>query len=224
MSKTLWKTLFASLGYLGIAVACLIQWNGPHPWIRVDWFSGSYFAMRLAGSLHSIVSSLGAFRSKSVREEWWALDSDPEGPRWVMLLMALDLTVFLDYGHWRLIPSLAQPVLQTIGVALYAIVTAWQTWTDEYLASFFNRNQTPATPMNHGPYRYVRHPRYGAAIAGKAAMALIFGSLFGWILMIPWALLLLNKIEVEERHLRKFFGHPYEAYAQNTAKVIPGIY
>ncbi len=76
--------------------------------------------------------------------------------------------------------------------------------------------------MNRGPYRYVRHPRYGAAILGKIAMALIFGSAVGWLLAIAWGLLLLNKIEVEEKHLRKVFGTPYESYAQNTAKVIPG--
>jgi protein-S-isoprenylcysteine O-methyltransferase len=78
--------------------------------------------------------------------------------------------------------------------------------------------------MNHGPYRLVRHPRYAAAIIGKVAMALIFGSLFGWLLVFGWGALLLNKISVEERYLRKVFGSNYEAYARTTAKVIPGIY
>lgn len=224
MSKVFWKTVLGSLGYLAVAFACLLQWGGHHPWARVDWFSGGYFALRFAGSLHSILSSLGALRSKAIREEWWALDSDPEGPRWVMLLMASDLLVFLDYGHWRLTPSLTHPALQTVGLALYAAVTGWQIWTDEYLARYFKRIQGVPAPMNHGPYRFVRHPRYGAAIVGKTAMALTFGSVFGWFLVIPWAALLLNKIEVEERHLRKFFGPPYETYAQGTAKVIPGIY
>ncbi len=224
MSKAFYKTLLASMGYLCVAMACLIQWNRSHPWFRVDWFSGGYFALRFAGSLHSILSSMGAFRSKPVREEWWALDSDPEGPRWVMLLMVLDLAVFLDYGHWRVVPPLARPALQSLGLCLYAIITGWQIWTDEYLASYFKRAQSFPLPMNAGPYRYVRHPRYGAAIVGKVAMSLTFGSIFGWFLVIPWAVILLNKIEVEERHLRKFFGRAYDAYMQSTAKVIPGIY
>ncbi len=62
--------------------------------------------------------------------------------------------------------------------------------------------------MERGPYRYVRHPRYGAAILGKVAMALIFGSLFGWGLVVAWGLLLIKKINVEEKHLRKMFGSP----------------
>jgi protein-S-isoprenylcysteine O-methyltransferase Ste14 len=55
-------------------------------------------------------------------------------------------------------------------------------------------------------------------------MALIFGSLFGWVLVVAWGALLLNKISVEEKHLRKVFGTNYETYARATAKVIPGIY
>jgi protein-S-isoprenylcysteine O-methyltransferase Ste14 len=224
MKKMLWKTLVGSLGYLVVAMACLAQWHGFQPRIRMDWFVGGYFVLRFLGSLHSIVSSLGAFRSQPLRQEWWALDSDPSGPRWVMLLMALDLVVFLDYGHWRLTPLLLRPGLQAAGLSLYLAVGSWQIWTDAYLARYFEKNHAPLEPMNHGPYRYVRHPRYGAAIVGKIAMAMIFGSLFGWLLVAAWGFLLLNKIEVEEKHLRKVFGPPYESYAQTTAKVIPGIY
>jgi len=224
MNKAFWKTASASLGYLACAIACLIQWNSPNPLSRVDWFSGGYFFLRFVGSVHSIFSSLRAFRSESIREEWWALDSDPKGPRWVMVLMALDLAVFLDYGHWRVLPLLMRPTLQALGLTVYAGVTGWQIWTDAYLARYFNRTHAIPAPMNHGPYRYVRHPRYGAAIVGKVAMALIFGSLFGWLLVFAWGILLLKKIEVEEQHLRRFFGRSYELYARQTARVLPGIY
>jgi protein-S-isoprenylcysteine O-methyltransferase Ste14 len=224
MKQKFWKTLACSIGYLAIAMACLLQWHRTNLWQRVDWFAGGYFALRLAGSLHSIVSSLGVFRSGPLRQEWWALNSDPAGPRWVMLLMALDLVVFLDYGHWQLTPWLAQPALQGFGLALYFAVAVWQIWTDAYLAKYFNQGDAPLAPMNVGPYRYVRHPRYAASIVGKVAMALIFATLFGWLLVVAWGLLLLNKIAVEEKHLRKLFGPRYEIYAHTTAKVIPGIY
>ena len=224
MKGILGKTLVCSLGYLGAVVACLAQWKGPNPWARIDWFAGTYLALRLVGSLHSIISSLGAFRSGTLRQEWWALNSDPAGPRWVMVLMALDLAVFLDYGHWQLTPWLARPILQTPGIAIYAVVTFWQIWTDSYLARYFNQYHQAPQPMKVGPYRYIRHPRYASAIAGKVAMALIFASLAGWVLTIAWSFLLMNKIAIEERHLRKLFGMPYESYARTTAKVIPGIY
>jgi len=224
MSKMFWKTLAYSLAYLAIAVACLIRWTAPDPWQRFDWFAGGYFLLRFVSSLHSIVSSLGVFRSGLLRQEWWALNSDPAGPKWVMALMAFDLVVFIDYGHWQLSPWLVRPVFQGIGIALYCAVTCWQIWTDHYLARYFDQHQQSLLPMNHGPYRYVRHPRYAAAIAGKIAMALTFASLLGWLLVIAWGGLLLNKIAIEERHLRRLFGVRYESYARTTARVIPGIY
>ena len=224
MKPLFWKTLACSLGYLLLAMACLVQWPRPFPWERLDWFAGSYFALRFVGSLHSIFSSSGVFHSRPLREEWWALNSDPTGPQLVMLLMALDLTVFLDYGHWRLTPRLLQPEMQIAGVGIYLAITLLQIWTDSYLARFFNPGEIAPVPMNHGPYRLVRHPRYAAAIVGKDGMALIFGSFFGWLLVVAWGALLLNKISVEEKHLRKMFGANYETYARTTAKVIPGIY
>jgi protein-S-isoprenylcysteine O-methyltransferase Ste14 len=141
-----------------------------------------------------------------------------------MFLMALDLLVFLDYGHWQRTPWLARPALQASGLALYLAVTIWQIWTDGYLAKYFNQSEPQPVPIDRGPYRYVRHPRYAAAIAGKIAMALTFASIFGWALVIAWGLLLLKKIEIEEKHLRQIFGLSYESYARATAKVIPGVY
>jgi len=224
MTNILWKTLSSSMAYLTVAIACLIHWSGEHPLQRIDWIAGTYFLLRLLGSAHSLVSSRVALRSKSLRQEWWALNSDPAWPKWVMVLMALDLLVFLDYGHWQFSPWLARPGLQRAGVLLYLAVALWQIWTDSYLAQYFNQGASPLLPMNHGPYRYVRHPRYAAAIVGKIAMALTFASLFGWLLAFAWGLLLLHRISVEEKHLRKLFGMRYDSYSKTTAKVIPGIY
>jgi hypothetical protein len=57
----------------------------------------------------------------------------------VMLLMAADLTIFLDYGHWLLVPELKQPVLRSFGLGLYLATSVWKVWTDIYLARYFNR-------------------------------------------------------------------------------------
>ena len=224
MKTSFWTTLACSLGYLLLAFACLIRWSPALPSSGLDYFSGGYLVLRLLGSLYSLASSRSVFVSAPVKKQWWALDSDPAGPQWVMVLMTLDLLVFLDYGHWRFTPWLAKPAFQLVGLALYAGVSVWQIWTDAYLARYFSQEPTQLVPMNRGPYRYVRHPRYAAAIVGKIAMAMTFASVLAWLLVIAWGLLLLNKIAVEERHLRKLFGLNYESYARATAKVIPGIY
>jgi protein-S-isoprenylcysteine O-methyltransferase Ste14 len=222
--KNFWITLTFSVGYLALALACLVLWGSAHPWLRVDRFSGGYLALRFLGSFHSLISSRGVFHSKRVMREWWALDSDPAGPKWVMLLMVADLVVFLDYAHWHLVPQLARPLVQGLGLGLYAAIAVWQGWTDAYLARYFSQRNPEITPMDHGPYRYVRHPRYTAAILAKVAFALALASVLGWVLAAAWAILLLRKVAVEESHLRRVFGSTYEAYSQRTARVVPGIY
>jgi protein-S-isoprenylcysteine O-methyltransferase Ste14 len=224
MKKSFWITLTFSLGYLALALASLVRWGSSDPWLRVDFFSGGYLTLRFLGSLHSLVSSREVFDSKPVMREWWALESNHSAPPLVVFLMAADLAVFLDYGHWRLVPALEQPLLQTLGLALYLAVAIWQIWTDTYLARYFSQENRKALPMDHGPYLYVRHPRYAAAIVAKTAVALALASVLGWGLAAAWTIVMLRKIAIEEAHLRNVFGTRYEDYSQRTAKVLPGIY
>jgi protein-S-isoprenylcysteine O-methyltransferase Ste14 len=224
MRKTLWTTLIPSLLYLALALACLIEWHARNPWSRVDLFSGGYLAIRLLGSIHSVVSSREAFRTSQVRQAWWGIDSSPGWTRWVKLLMASDLLVFLDYGHWRLTPGLERPWLQSVGLALYVCAAVWQMLTDHYLATYFARERGQQGPIENGPFRYVRHPRYAGAMVGKVAFALAFSSTPGWMLALAWAVLLTRQARREEEHLRKLFGTAYEAYAERTARLLPGVY
>lgn len=224
MRRAFWKTAIPLLLYLALALACLVQWGAPDLWSRVDVFSGGYLLLRLIGSIHSIVFNRQVFGSEETRREWWAMTSDPGGIKWVVLLMAADLAVFLDYGHWRLTPALERASLQGLGLGLYLLAAVWQMWTDAWLAAYFAREHPASGPIEKGPFRHVRHPRYAGAIAGKLAFALVFASGFGWLLALAWALLLTRKVDIEEAHLRKLFGAEYQAYAQKTARLLPGIY
>jgi protein-S-isoprenylcysteine O-methyltransferase Ste14 len=213
-----------SLGYLLLAGACLMHWGGADSRFRFDLFSGGYLLLRALGSVHSLAAARRVFRSRQVMQEWWATNSDPGGIQRVVVLMALDLTVFLDYAHWHLWVVLDRPFLQAGGLTLYAAAMAWQIWTDSHLGRFFATGPREWVPMRNGPYRFVRHPRYAAALAGKVAFALIFANGLGWLMVLAWAMLFLRKVEVEEAHLRRIFGPGYEAYQQTTAKLLPGIY
>ena len=212
-----------SLVYILLAGACLIRWRTPDPWARLDLFSVSYLLLRTLGSAHSLVTSRRAFRSRRVMEEWWAVTSDPKGIQRTILLMLADLIVFADYAHWHTLPALERPFLQGLGLALYAVAATWQVWTDAYLARHFTGDRPQRGPMDQGPFRYVRHPRYAAAMLAKGAFALVFASALGWLLALTWAVLFLKKVTVEEEHLRNMFGNEYEAYAQRTARLLPGM-
>jgi protein-S-isoprenylcysteine O-methyltransferase Ste14 len=217
-------TAALSFAYLLVALMCIIQWDAAHPWARVDLFSGGYLGLRFFGALHSLVSSRRAFRSSSLTREWWGQTSNPAIVKWVILLMLGDLMVFLDYGHWHIISSLERPAVQFLGLVLYLFTAVWQIWTDSYLARHFNDDRFREAPTVVGPFRHIRHPRYAAAILGKIALALVFASLLGWLLLLPWTVLLLQKVRAEEAHLRRSFGARYAAYARRTARLLPGVY
>lgn len=150
------------------------------------------------------------------------MSSSPRWNRWVVLLMLADLATFLDYSRWHLVAALERPALEGLGLGLYVGVVIWQMWTDVHLAKYFACPQP--LPMETGPYRYMRHPRYTAAMVGKVAVALVFASALGWGLVLPWTFLLLQKMSTEEAHLRALFGGEYETYSQRTARLLPRIY
>jgi protein-S-isoprenylcysteine O-methyltransferase Ste14 len=41
---------------------------------------------------------------------------------------------------------------------------------------------------------------------------------------VPWWVLLLRQIRIEEIHLRKLFDEAYDDYARQTAKLVPVIF
>ncbi len=212
------------LGYLLIAAASLIRWGAPDPWSRFSLPVRGYFLVRIFASAHSLASGRRVYRDPQTMQEWWATNSDPGGIRRVIILMGLDLSVFLCYGHARPIPLLERPTLQACGLLAYVGAVAAQVWADSHLARFFAAGPQTGTIMNDGLYRYVRHPRYAAALAGKVAFALIFANWLGWIMMLLWAAVLIQKVELEEAHMVKLFGRSYETYQQATRKFLPGVY
>ena len=77
--------------------------------------------------------------------------------------------------------------------------------------------------VEHGPYRWIRHPMYTAVLAFGAACAWASGT--GWAVG-AWVLLagvLAVKATVEERLL--VAAHPgYAAYRARTRRFLPGVF
>lgn len=76
-----------------------------------------------------------------------------------------------------------------------------------------------------GPYSFLRHPLYSAAIilwlsAGVGTM--------NRLLLVLWPLFIASTVLIPIRHEEKLmsekFGAEYERYAESTARLIPGIW
>ncbi len=220
-----WGALVSSFLFLVAALACLRQWGAADPWSRIDVFSGTYFVLAV---VLTIALALGfnrvAFRSKEVMGEAAGMSYDPAPLRWGTFLVLGELAVYLDYAHWHLLPWLEQRALQATGLGLIIAAAAWLLWTDSYLVRHFSGDLSARKLMTDGPFRSVRHPRYLSLLVGKAAFALLFASALAWLLFLGWILLMLRRMRLEEAHMRELFGAEYDAYAQRTARLLPGIY
>jgi len=223
-TRAYWLTLLFIAGYVVLVVACLWQWGAPRPWQRLDVFSVGFIVVSLVWGCATMRFHRAIFRSKEVMEEAAGTTYDPWMLRWITIFAIAELSVFLDYGHWHLVPQLLNPVLQTIGLVLYLGGAVWLIWTDRHLAKVFAGDLSERKVMTQGPYRFVRHPRYAALIASRIAFALTLGSILAWFFFLGWLWVNLRRVRLEEDHLRKLFGADYDAYAAKTARFLPGIY
>ncbi len=150
--------LLLSAGYVGLALACLYRWGEVSPWSRMDVFSGGYLVVMVAAILIDLAAGLGRgiVRSPEMLREVSGMTYDSATLVVMGLVQTGDALVFLDYGHWRLLPALAQPGLQGLGLALTAAAAAWVSWADARLAGHFVAPPAERTLIEDGPFRHVR--------------------------------------------------------------------
>ncbi len=79
--------------------------------------------------------------------------------------------------------------------------------------------------ITDGLYRRVRHPMYLALLIYSAGQALVLPNyVVGPSYAVAMALLFALRVGPEEQMMREEFGEQYEAYAQRTKRLVPGIW
>jgi protein-S-isoprenylcysteine O-methyltransferase Ste14 len=75
-----------------------------------------------------------------------------------------------------------------------------------------------------GPYRFIRHPMYTAALGISLGLACIVQSLAFFVLFLIYLGLIVALIPIEEEKLRYSYGESYLRYEQKTKRLIPFCY
>jgi protein-S-isoprenylcysteine O-methyltransferase Ste14 len=75
-----------------------------------------------------------------------------------------------------------------------------------------------------GLYRYIRHPSYTGLLAAMIGYVLIFRSAIGLLLSVLLFLLLVSRMNDEEKFLETHFGDEYRNYRLRTRRLVPMIY
>jgi protein-S-isoprenylcysteine O-methyltransferase Ste14 len=194
------------------------------PWSDLDSFSGGFFALNVILLVYEIRYNRGILRSRQKLREASGLNYDPATVKWGSLLAVGELSIFLDYGHWHLLPALRVPGLQWAGLALYACAMAGLMWTDTCLVRHFQGDLKQRQLITKGPFAIVRHPRYAGLLLAKLGFSLLLASGLAWASLLASMLLIRRRIRLEESHLREVFGPTYTRYTERTPRLLPGIY
>ncbi len=106
-----------------------------------------------------------------------------------------------------------------VGIRMLAIRTLGQFFTHELCIRKEHRI------VQHGLYKYIRHPSYTGTLLEVVGMMVVARSLAGLLLFLAAAGLLFKiRIEREERMLIEEFGADYIDYMNRTKRFIPWIF
>jgi protein-S-isoprenylcysteine O-methyltransferase Ste14 len=129
-------------------------------------------------------------------------------------------------GDWTLPGPSWLPVV--IGLSVAWLGMALRAWSVRTLGEFFTVDVTVVASqrlIDDGPYALVRHPSYTGMLMAIVGFGIALDS-WGAIaaaLFLPLAAIV-NRVRHEETMLMREFGEPYEAYAERTARLLPGIW
>ena len=169
-------------------------------------------------------------KSQSTKE---VLDRRQEGMFILATLRPLGAVFWFGMFAWMINPAwmswssvmLPAPI-RWMGVAVLLMGSGLFVWTFRSLG----RNLTDTvvtrrqhTLVQHGPYRWIRHPLYTSAALLIVALSLICAN---WFLLVTGVVLLsilVMRTRIEEENLVARFGDSYRDYMERTGRFVPRI-
>ncbi len=151
-------------------------------------------------------------------------------------LIVLVISLALGIG-WAILPSTRSLLVITshsstvlrVTALLILILSLVLRWVSILtLKQYFSANLTIQKDhkiIQQGIYSVLRHPSYTGVVLSFLALGLSFNSYPSLVLIfLPNLIMILIRIEVEEKILFKNFPEEYPEYARKTRKLLPFIY
>jgi len=138
----------------------------------------------------------------------------------VVVLLLLRLRVLK--GH----ASIGNPVLQGVGLAVFALGLGLAVWARRYLGRNWGMPMSEKSDpelVRTGPYRFVRHPIYSGIILGMVGTAVAV-SVYWLVAVALLGLYFVYSAVVEERTMTKRFPGAYPEYKRSTKMLIPFVF
>ena len=220
------KSLVRGVVDLAILIGVLFGIAG-----RVDWPAAWLVMLLFTG--HLVLSGWLLLRHdpELLKERLTTASNVPHWDRLIargnrILLPVFLATAALDAGRfgWSAMPIVVRAIGMAAVIATVGVI--WWCAAANHFLSARSRIQSERghTVVQHGPYRFVRHPLYATRIVLITGLALTLGS---WIALVPAvlnALLLAVRTLLEDRLLTTELPG-YREYAKHVpARLVPGLW
>jgi protein-S-isoprenylcysteine O-methyltransferase Ste14 len=143
-------------------------------------------------------------------------------------VIPLAIVLVAPYGDRHSIAVLGNvEIIRYLGMVLFCLGFAGMHWAEASLEKQFSvyvTIQEDHKLVTDGPYRYLRHPRYLGIILLTTGISLVFRSWLALILVAALTLVLTWRIHGEEALMQQEFGTDWEAYSQESWRLIPFVY
>jgi protein-S-isoprenylcysteine O-methyltransferase Ste14 len=139
--------------------------------------------------------------------------------------LAWGLAVIAGFALNRLVPlpflpaNLPAGYLGAMVFVLALALFAWAIVTISRAGSNVPTNRPTTTIVESGPYRFTRNPIYVAMFLALIGLAVAFDSLWLFITLVPFALVIrYGVVAREEAYLERKFGDVYRAYRSRVRR------
>lgn len=157
---------------------------------------------------------------------------DAHDKRSVLLLMITGCLVFLvpvlDYRFGCQSRPPIEACWSIVGLALTFGGILFRYWSIRTLGKFFTsvvKVQTGQRVIQHGPYRFLRHPSYTGSFVMALGISVLFRSYVGLaFVLIGFFGAYIYRITAEEKTMLAEFGDEYAAFQKRTWRMLPPIY
>jgi protein-S-isoprenylcysteine O-methyltransferase Ste14 len=198
---------------------------------RVDWPAAWLVVVLFTG--HLVLSGWWLFRHdpELLKERLTTASNVPHWDRLIargnrMVLVLFFATAALDAGRfrWSAVPMIVRAIGTAAVVAAVGVIW-WCGAANRFLSAGTRiQSERGHTVVQHGPYRFVRHPLYASRIVLIVGAALTLGS---WIALVPAvlnAVLLILRTWLEDRMLTTELPG-YRKYAKHVPdRLVPSLW
>jgi len=137
------------------------------------------------------------------------------------------LVAGLDAGrfHWSTPAPTPVRIAATVLMAACFGLGMWAMKTNRFFSPVVRiQKERGHTLVTGGPYRFIRHPGYASALVGYPCGAIVLGSWWSLLPLLPLLGLLLRRAILEDRFLHEHLAGYCEFAQRVRFRLIPGVW